>query len=366
MTTNQPIHAIANRRRRLDVAVQPSFLLDVLLSMWTALGANDKLGTHELSKRWFTDLRHRIPADLATQIAEFGGDSGKVWLSLIDLIASAPDPEDVPSTLEWIRSSDWRERRRELLNEMCWEADQIDLDAAMDGDSDALDRCLSIFDGDYRAAMERWMTYPVDRFPNTIARVLSTLVAEVMPDDTAEWADAYRCSRDAVLPLIEMTEPSDLIERVTNGIEYDIPLGVRRLVLVPSVVLRPWTLTYEVNDRVYVYYPVADEHLNADTDAPPQWLIRIHKALGDERRLRMLRRLSESPASLADLTMEVDLAKSTVFHHIGVLRAAGLVRVHIGSGHEKNPLYSLRRGALDMAFEHTSTYLEVPERTEER
>jgi DNA-binding transcriptional ArsR family regulator len=78
----------------------------------------------------------------------------------------------------------------------------------------------------------------------------------------------------------------------------------------------------------------------------------------------MLRRLAEEPAGLAELTAEIGLAKSTVFHHIGVLRAAGLVRVQVGGGSEKNPLYSLRAGALDTAFEHTRKYLEVSERTE--
>lgn len=359
MTTSQPIQSITNRRRRLEVAVQPSFLHDVLLSMWSALGGNDKASTHELGKRWFTDLRHRIPADVVEALTEFGGDSGKLWLGLIDLVASAPDPSDTSATLDWIEQADWEHRRHELFEELCWRAEAVDVEAALAGDGDAIQRCLAAIDEPERDALERWLTYPTDRFPATIATVLRRLVAEAMPDDTADWVEAYRCSRDAVTPLVDMMEPSDLIERVTNGIAYDIPLGVRRLVLVPSVSLRPWTLTYEVGDRVYIFYPVADEHLEADPGAPPQWLVRLHKALGDERRLRMLRRLAEGSAGLAELTSEVDLAKSTVFHHIGVLRAAGLVRVHMGSGHDKSPVYSLRREALGTAFEHTTRYLEV-------
>lgn len=365
MTINQPIRTTGSRRRRFEVVVQPSFLHDVLLSMWSALGANDKAGTHDVGKRWFTDLRRSIPADVVDQLTEFGGDSGKMWLGLIDLVAHAPDPEDTQATLEWLETAEWEERRRDLVAEWCWEADAVDVDAALDGDADAVQRCVASIEAGDREAMERWLSYPAERFPAALASVLRRLVAEVMPDETTDWAEAYRCSRDAVTPLVDMMEPSDLIERITNGIAYDVPLGIRRLVLIPSVSLRPWTLTYEVGDRVYVFYPVADEHLEADPGAPPQWLVRFHKALGDDRRLRMLRRLAESPASLADLTAEVDLAKSTVFHHVGVLRAAGLVRVHVGSGSDKNPLYTLRSETLATAFEHTTNYLEVSS-TEER
>ncbi len=156
-----------------------------------------------------------------------------------------------------------------------------------------LQRCVASIEHDDRDAMERWLSYPAERFPAALASVLRSWWQRSCRTRPPSWTEAYRCSRDAVTPLIDMMEPSDLIERITNGIAYDIPLGIRRLVLIPSVSLRPWTLTYEVGDRVYVYYPVADEHLEADPGAPPQWLVRLHKALGDDRRLRMLRRLAE-------------------------------------------------------------------------
>ena len=86
-------------------------------------------------------------------------------------------------------------------------------------------------------------------------------------------------------------------------------------------------------------YPVADEYMDADPDAPPEWLIKIYKALGDERRMRILRRLAKGPASLHDLTKEFDASKSTIHHHLVLLRTAGLVKVTMGAEKE----YSLRK-----------------------
>jgi DNA-binding transcriptional ArsR family regulator len=43
--------------------------------------------------------------------------------------------------------------------------------------------------------------------------------------------------------------------------------------------------------------------------------------------LRVLRRLRESPASLAELAAEFGQPKTTMHHHLVTLRAAGLIRI---------------------------------------
>ena len=85
--------------------------------------------------------------------------------------------------------------------------------------------------------------------------------------------------------------------------------------------------------------------IGADPDAPPSWLVQFYKALGDERRLTILKRLAEGPASFGDLVELLDLAKSTVHHHIRQLRQAGVVRVTVGAEKE----YSLRLGTVPEA-----------------
>jgi len=158
-----------------------------------------------------------------------------------------------------------------------------------------------------------------------------------------QWADALE--RDAIDKRIDVSNasgPRELIETVSNGISYEVPPGVRRIVVIPSVSLRPWTLITDFAEGLLVCCPVSEEALNSDPDAPPSWMVATYRALGDEKRLRMLRRLAENPASLAELTEYLGLAKSTVFHHIGVLRAAGLVRVALAADDRENLTYSLR------------------------
>ncbi len=51
----------------------------------------------------------------------------------------------------------------------------------------------------------------------------------------------------------------------------------------------------------------------------------FHKALADVNRLRIVRRLAESEASMAELIAHVGLSQPLVSHHLKRLRVAGLI-----------------------------------------
>ena len=51
----------------------------------------------------------------------------------------------------------------------------------------------------------------------------------------------------------------------------------------------------------------------------------FHKALADVNRLRIVRRLADGEASVADLIAHVGLSQPLVSHHLKRLRVAGLV-----------------------------------------
>jgi DNA-binding transcriptional ArsR family regulator len=87
-------------------------------------------------------------------------------------------------------------------------------------------------------------------------------------------------------------------------------------------------------------------------------MVRTYKALSDERRLRILRRLREGDTSLDELTKMLGLSKSTVHHHMSILRAAGLIRIHVSTKESsKKRIYSLRDQALQDATGSLDSYL---------
>ena len=83
---------------------------------------------------------------------------------------------------------------------------------------------------------------------------------------------------------------------------------------------------------------VPPERATTDPEEPPERLVALAKALGDERRLRVLRRLTNGSFTLQELADHFEMPKTTLLHHLVILRAAGIVRVGPGTAGR----YSLR------------------------
>ncbi len=91
-----------------------------------------------------------------------------------------------------------------------------------------------------------------------------------------------------------------------------------------------------------------------DETAPPPALVRLHRALGDESRLRILHLLRERDMYLTELAQQLEVSKPTMKHHLAQLRAAGLVTV---TDQGSMTYYSLRRDRLAQADDEIRNYL---------
>ncbi len=139
----------------------------------------------------------------------------------------------------------------------------------------------------------------------------------------------------------------DLIERTTGGVRWLPEPGVRRVILAPSYFSRPYNYLLAGSDWRFFGYPVADEALDIiDPLAPPAAVVRLHRALGDGTRLRILKLLASKDLYLTEIAQQLELSKPTIKHHLSQLRVAGLVTV-VEAGQVM--YYSLRRDRLDDA-----------------
>ena len=159
---------------------------------------------------------------------------------------------------------------------------------------------------------------------------------------------AMRRSDVAELP------PSDALERITGGLRLVPEPRLRRVLLGPSVFVRPYNFIHQRADWRMLWYPVADEVLETDEGAPSSSMIRLFRALGDPSRLQVLRLLTERDWYLTELATKVELSKPTMKHHLAMLRAAGLVTV-IEEG--SLTYYRLRRERLTEGGSELRRYL---------
>ncbi|MEX1288357.1 MAG: helix-turn-helix domain-containing protein [Acidimicrobiia bacterium] len=187
-------------------------------------------------------------------------------------------------------------------------------------------------------------------------------VQERLGDELAEFEPKQRHTLELIRFLKRRMPVEQLIETVTNGVAYHAEAGVSEIVLAPSALIRPWNLLFLFGSSRYIIHPISEDSVDADADTPPSWMLDLFKALGDERRLRILRRLREvDGATLGELVEYLDLAKSTTHHHLRTLRAAGLVRTRLVSGKSKEDTrYELRADLLPDVMGLVGEYLLGP------
>lgn len=353
MTVTGPrVRDYTDTARRITVDVVHGEAFETVLALFVYGGACDdpaERAEYEVGDSWFSAVSERIDEGTRDAVRRYAC-CGEVWLGLIGIALDLPEPRRAADLVAHLEAMDPIELRRRLLRIVLGHeavAGSV-IDRAAAGDPEAL--------AEIPQERREKLRDLVAMDPDETHAMIVTAVTNFAAAAHADWgriADVLERDAEHKRALARTMAPDRLVEMATNGITFAMQPEVSGVVLIPSVVQRPWvTITEHGSLRVFSY-PVADEHMEADPDAPPTWLVDFYKALGDERRLRLLGVLAEGPATLAELTDRVELAKSTVHHHMRVLRTAGLVRVTVGDEKE----YSLRTDAAPEASRLLEAYL---------
>ncbi len=344
MTVKGPrVHDFTDPERQLPVEIDTSPIYELLLGLFVLTGEKGHRDPdqYEEGPTFFERVDESASSELKDQLATLSSCGG-LWLSFIGDAHELPAPRSVEQFIEHLAEIDPTELRLLALrnsgiNERRGH-EAADLAAAAAGDSAAIDRLLGD-DGD-----ELWPLLSLapeasrDVVLDTVRRYYSEVFA-VGPEQTA------LLERDAAdKRILAKSLPAErLVEAATGGVTFQMAPSVSRILLIPSVVIRPWAVISEHGTTRIFCYSVSDARLVEDPEAPPTYLVEMYKALGDEKRLRLLTILAGGDSDLKTLAERVDLAKSTTHHHLRILRSAGLVRVLVGDDDKK---YSLRKEAI--------------------
>ncbi|NNC75173.1 MAG: winged helix-turn-helix transcriptional regulator [Acidimicrobiia bacterium] len=277
--------------------------------------------------------------------------ASEVWISLIGM-AFESESVHIDSFIDHVESVDPIALRHRFVSALCKESTRADdLIAAAAGNEGAIERVTQATSKEGGRALRYLLEMTPEDTRSTVVDILRRYANEVFTDanDVGELL-----ARDAGMKaaLASRIPAEQAIEIATNGIAVDVGTGTTGVVLIPTIAARPWVIVTDSGDRKILCYG-ASAHIEEDPDAPPKWIVKMYKALGDEKRLRILGVLRDGPAGLGELTERLDLAKSTVHHHVGMLRDAGLVRVTIGRDKE----YSLRTDAVPQAGQLLEAFL---------
>jgi DNA-binding transcriptional ArsR family regulator len=284
-------------------------------------------------------MASRLDDDLSQVVVNLK-DSWSLYLGLIGIAYEEGLGASMTDFVAHLRALDPMELRRIILEAGHPKSKDPELlERAVDGDAEAIDAVL----GDHHEGLRRFLGDEPEASVTHLIRVIEGFHDQALrPELESVLPTLERDAADKAL-LSKTLTPELFVEKATNGITFEPGPGVENIVLVPSIVIRPWTLLVEHGSTRLFIYSVDEEVINADPAAPPAYLVELYKALGDERRLRLLAELWFGESDLKSLAQKLDIAKSTVHHHLRALRTAGLVRVIL---RDTDKVYGLRKEAL--------------------
>lgn len=322
---------------RPPVAIDVAPAYEMLMSLVTALDASDA-DTYEVGSDWISEVRGRAGDDLLARLESASLGDPDSFIHLIPMAYDTPAPRDVPAFLAHLRATDADEIRLHLVQFYARETRRMTpvavIRAAIGGDAEAQEEFLRTSHPDW----EPWTQYLRSVFAADGERLKADLIGAL-----EEWAErVWNPESATILPILERDGEAKremlrelpmeaFIQAATNGVEFVPRPGIERVVMVPSFVNRPLVSYTEFGEILLIVYPVADESVSAFSDSPPLRLVRLSKALADEKRLRILRALADGEKTLMELADTFGVAKTTMHHHMIILRSAGLVTVGVGS-----------------------------------
>jgi DNA-binding transcriptional ArsR family regulator len=347
-----------DHRQFPEIILDASPAYEFLISLDEFCGAEDRLAL-EAGHEWIETVRAKASPDLLQAVDLLSGRVGKLWTNLLGLVYDCPPPKNVSAFISHLETMDALTLRLCLIGYYTHSMRRIIAPDVMfraaEGDTAAQDLFTQV----------DWSRYcDCQRVLRQIFALDVETMKTLMLDTMRRWYDeVFREHESQVMPillrdieakraLMQTVSPERFIELAANGYEYMPEPHVREIFLIPGFLNRPYIFISEYLHVKILCYPVADENLANDPDAPPAQLVRLYKALGDERRLRILRMLAQRSLTLQEVADEFGVAKTTIHHHCVLLRSAGLISLRTSDSR-----YHLRNNMVPEVSRLLETYL---------
>lgn len=157
--------------------------------------------------------------------------------------------------------------------------------------------------------------------------------------------------------LAENLALPELLEELSQGVRVDKKLDMKRAILVPSFWSTPFMVfaTVDADTEMFLYGARPNTASLIPGEVVPDALYQALKALADPTRLRILRYLTEEPATASELAKRLRLRAPTVIHHLDALRLARMVQLTLSHDSKR---YAIRQDAVTNACAMLEGFLE--------
>jgi DNA-binding transcriptional ArsR family regulator len=348
-SANPPVRDYASPGAGFAIEWDVRVIYDFLFSLTDDAGSTDDLPAAD--RAWLKESRAAITGEAKADMDALFASSMAIFVAAFAV--EHPELRTVDEFIDALEATPTADLIQTILCDLSRDPDMGPLVArASTGDPEAVAALLAAMP-EHKTGFDALLEDP-EAGQRRIVRALrswSTVFATIEPRISAV------IERDYALRAADRGafHGSELIERTTGGIRWLPEVGTRRVVMAPSYFSRPYNFLLAGDDWRFFGYPVADGALEPDDRlAPPPAVVRLHRALGDETRLRILKLLAGKDLYLTEIAQQLDLSKPTIKHHLALLRAAGLVTI-VEAG--AVIYYTLRRDRIEAASTELAAFL---------
>ncbi|WP_404456884.1 ArsR family transcriptional regulator (plasmid) [Virgibacillus necropolis] len=336
-------------REKYSVEVKCSLLWESALGI-AAITNHSLVETLDLSKQNRESIKKSLSKDMTEQL-EYA-QTHNTWKTLLQILHQE-DFKNLSSFIAYVRKLS-PEELKSIAIPYLGKDKNIQRNGLVQGSKEALSELQNFtkanpFLPSYLEFISKTNT---EELKNHLIEVMSGWYKAVVEPEKEKLQSILSRDKNSKEKMIEKLEPEQFVEWATDGISYPPEPSVFKVILIPHYIYRPWNVQADLEGVKVFYYAVANESISIDSKyVPNKMLVQRYKALGDENRLKILKMIKEKSLSLQELTDELKMGKTTVHHHLKILKAARLVLPNSNK-------YSINEEALTLLPKELKLFLE--------
>jgi len=309
-------------------------------------------------KAWIREVRRLAGPELIERVERY---TLGLYAELATVALEAPAPRGADQLIRALEALDADALRRRLLSaESPLNRTMVSegaIERAIAGDAAARAEVRSAFglDRTARLAIDRVFELHGDALKAEFLTIVRDWAGRVFPRFAADAMAAIDRDRTAREDQLSRMPGQAVLLAATNGVAFNPSPWVVRIVIVPTVALRPFLIPAELRETSVFVCSVADEVLDVDAAAPPRRLVKTAAALGDELRLRVLHLLRDEDLNASEIAERLGVERTSLHHHLGILRSAGLLTIRDEG--ERGWRFALREDGLRGLGPELESYL---------
>lgn len=342
------IHATSRKRKTYDVELTCSLLWECALGI-AAVTNTALINTLEKSVTYWEELRKNLSKNLLDHLDYV--EKNNTWKALLQLLHQnkSTNLDEFCSSIKGLSPYNLKYICLPFIGD---EFQDLREEAARGKEKAILELKKVTSDNPFFPQYIEFISeVNADELTLHLIEVMTEWYESVIAPHLEETQEILQTDFQSKKQMKEKVTSEELVQWATEGINYLPEPGVYRVLLIPQYVYRPWNIEADLEGIKVFYYPVANESLSPnDKYMPSSSLVQKYKALGEKIRLRIVKLLSEEDRSLQNLTEHLDVGKTTIHHHLKILRAAKIV--------EMNGMnYALKMNALELLSKELDQYI---------